>query len=1450
MIGKTNDVDVSSNEKLSYLKQLWLAQEGGLSVDYRCVRCRDCWACKDADTTEKLSLREEQEDQLIKDSVRLNFSTKSIECTLPVRGSEAEFLTTNKDIAEKVLKSVNNRYCKDENSKSQILASFKKVMDKGYLKLTNQLSAEERAMFESKEVQYYIPHRPVFADSASTPCRIVMDASSRTRKRPDGTGGRCLNDFVVKGSNSNLNLIRLLLRWSVGMFAMSGDIAQFYNACKLDPQQWNLQRFLWQQGLNPEAPIEEGVITTLIYGVKSVAAQSGYSLELLAETVKETDPELYDFLMLCLYVDDLGNSLHALESCLQLAQRTDELFSSVGLECKGWTFTGQDPADRVTKDGLSIGVAGLKWIPKVDAVQVKIPALHFGSRRRGKLDDKTTFFHGEFADMEKFVPEVLTRRMIASKLASIYDIIGKFVPVLIGLKLDLRQVVQLTSSWDEPVHSDLRNKWLQNFWKLEQLRGLNFHRAVMPENAVNTKMRLITGVDAALDALIIGTWGGFRLKDGSWSCKLILGRGLLAPVDSTIPKNELEALTGGSNLSWIVRKALSDWVDSSVLVGDSLIAMCWVISEHKRLSMYHRNRVIQIRRGTDLDSLYHVTSSQNPADIGTRPSKVTLEDVGPNSKWENGEDWMRGDIVEAVEQGTLKPATEIKVTKEMEDEYFKGLLYESQIPEIITKGHAVNTGRVALIQQRAEFSKYPLLPTKYPFQKIVRIYTMVMAFVCKTRKNKRLLGALLREGELLFSVFTCSKSGVTGDVSSLRLVERQDPSKISPIHLIAHLVDNVDASYKRKFNQIQVDRLLEPQETDKYINMALRFLFRKGTAEVKEFNSPEVVRKHMIEKDGILLSRTRMVAGLDYTQTSELNINLGSLGIKFQAPCLDRYSPLSYSIGQHVHWKLAPHRGMETHNRISLEHVHIMQGMSLYRELSQECIRCNMRRKKFLEVRMGGVKPEQLIVAPPFWACQIDLFGPYKTFVPGYERQTRNRQMLECEVWVLAVVCPTTRLVNLQVVEKKDAGGIICGITRLACESGMPKHIFTDQDSGIIAALTGAEVGIRDVNQRLHKEYGIIFTLCPVGGHNQNGQVERVIRSLQQGLDDCGLKKERLHATGLQTLCKIVENTYNSLPIGYSYDRDQDNTEILKIICPNMLKMGHKNQRQLEGPIRLARGVRELLKKVEKLYEAWFLVWRDTVVPKIMFRPKWFNSDKDLEVGDLVYFQKSESKLDQAWTLGRVEQVVRSERDNLIRKVVVKYQNSGEQHPQFTDRHVRKLIKLFNVDEHQVQEDLAELQRKIDALGQRYEGDDVIIADEDANTINDDDQEHSSTPLPSDPVHSSSRSWHDVQLEEGNGQGRGETIGTLPVMSIAAATKQIKKKHCNCCCNQHCQLTFHTLGESKQYIPTKSHLVPCELKSVGSLGDYHDYQEDVEGCDNSENTFAEILRSVTNLNLD
>ena len=144
--------------------------------------------------------------------------------------------------------------------------------------------------------------------------------------------------------------------------------------------------------------------------------------------------------------------------------------------------------------------------------------------------------------------------------------------------------------------------------------------------------------------------------------------------------------------------------------------------------------------------------------------------------------------------------------------------------------------------------------------------------------------------------------------------------------------------------------------------------------------------------------------------------------------------------------------------------------------------------------------------------------------------------------------------------------------------------------------------------------------VCSVGGHNEHGLVERVIRSLQESLEECGLRREKLTATGLQTLCKLVENDYNNLPLGFKFDRDQDNTEVLKILTPNMMRHGRINTRALSGPMRLPNGASEMVEKVVKTYEAWYKVWAETYIPKLLFRPKWFNNESDLKIGDLVYF--------------------------------------------------------------------------------------------------------------------------------------------------------------------------------------------------------------------------------------
>ena len=154
------------------------------------------------------------------------------------------------------------------------------------------------------------------------------------------------------------------------------------------------------------------------------------------------------------------------------------------------------------------------------------------------------------------------------------------------------------------------------------------------------------------------------------------------------------------------------------------------------------------------------------------------------------------------------------------------------------------------------------------------------------------------------------------------------------------------------------------------------------------------------------------------------------------------------------------------------------------------------------------------------------------------------------------------------------------GLTRLGCEVGMPSILLLDQETSFMKMVKDAEISLKDLSHRGWKEFGIKFEVAPVQGHNYHGVVERRIKSVQDVFEKIGLKKVRLHATGLQTFCKLVENNLNNLPLGYSHGRDSNNSPILKIITPNMMRMGRINSRSLSGPLRYPAGPKDYLKKV------------------------------------------------------------------------------------------------------------------------------------------------------------------------------------------------------------------------------------------------------------------------------
>ena len=170
-----------------------------------------------------------------------------------------------------------------------------------------------------------------------------------------------------------------------------------------------------------------------------------------------------------------------------------------------------------------------------------------------------------------------------------------------------------------------------------------------------------------------------------------------------------------------------------IICCDSVIAVCWVSAEKKSLSMYHRNRVIQIRRSSELENIFHVKTDENLADLGTRPEKVKVSDVGLESEWECGKGWMHEDVSDAVEQGILRPVSDLRLNAEKDaDDYRDGLVFGVDADIFC---NAVTKTRVDQLQLRVDFSGYLLVPTKFGFRKVVRIMAIVLSFINKCRKK-------------------------------------------------------------------------------------------------------------------------------------------------------------------------------------------------------------------------------------------------------------------------------------------------------------------------------------------------------------------------------------------------------------------------------------------------------------------------------------------------------------------------------------------------------------------------------------------------------------------------------------------------------------------------------------------------------------------------------------------
>ena len=467
-------------------------------------------------------------------------------------------------------------------------------------------------------------------NSLSTPCRVVFDASSNTGS------GFSLIDILVKDRNNMNKLVEIFIKWTNHAAAPYTDVQKMYNTIRLQEEDWCLQRYLWEENLNPSKFPQEKIIKTLIYGTKSSGNQAEYALQKTASASKSEYPEANIVIQRDGYVDDCLSGANTKEEVMQLADEIQIILSGGGFTLNGFTFSGESPTESLSGDNKSINVAGMKWYPEDDKLELDITELNFNKKHRGK----------KLQSLERnVIPKHLACRHCVSKVAEIYDLVGKITPLTAMMKCDLHELVTRKLDWDDKIPDSQRHVWESYFEMIQNIKGIKFNRAVVPDDAISLDINTIDTGDGSHHLACAAIYARFKRKSGNYSCQLIFSRSKLIPQGMSQPRAELFAATLNAHTGEIVKRSLQTYHKSSVKLTDSQIVLHWLHNENKQLKQWTRNRVIEIHRFADKSLWRYISSTDMIADIGTRRG-ATLKDISAESVWINGYPWMKLDVKE------------------------------------------------------------------------------------------------------------------------------------------------------------------------------------------------------------------------------------------------------------------------------------------------------------------------------------------------------------------------------------------------------------------------------------------------------------------------------------------------------------------------------------------------------------------------------------------------------------------------------------------------------------------------------------------------------------------------------------------------------------------------------------------------------------------------------------
>ena len=347
-----------------------------------------------------------------------------------------------------------------------------------------------------------------------------------------------------------------------------GDIKEMLSQISLRKEDRRFHRFLWRDlELDVEPRTYES--TRLVFGDTSTPFLAQKVLLYHAKRHRKRFPETAHVIKSDIYIDDVMTGAETEEDAAELLNQLRNLLHEGGFSIRRWCSNEARVLDSIPfedrvstispKDGTllpTVKTLGLTWNAQQDVF-----AFNSTVRPGG----------------------VCTKRIVLSKVSTIFDPLGFLAPFVIRAKIGIQMCWRLGVGWDDPLPENMAASWKKNW--IEELKQLELtvKRCYREEKKILVEASVHTFSDASEQAYGAVSYLRLVYADETVSVSFIAAKTRVAPLRAvSLPRLELLGAHLGMQLSTKVGASLGIPVQQHTFWTDSLKTLYWIRGDSRR----------------------------------------------------------------------------------------------------------------------------------------------------------------------------------------------------------------------------------------------------------------------------------------------------------------------------------------------------------------------------------------------------------------------------------------------------------------------------------------------------------------------------------------------------------------------------------------------------------------------------------------------------------------------------------------------------------------------------------------------------------------------------------------------------------------------------------------------------------------------------------------------------